>query len=115
MSVAPLRRMETTEAKELQLSLSVAQHHLPALDLFWASFFVRVQLTSLFLISLGLWTIVVMPNADHDRSFYSVSLWTLKLQQHPGWGDMKEYNNNLTGCHAQNDQYDWKRRARLRM
>ena len=26
-------------------SLSLAQHHLPALDLFWASFFLRVQLT----------------------------------------------------------------------
>ena len=35
-------------------SLSVAQHHLPALDLFWASFFMRVQLTSLLLISPGL-------------------------------------------------------------
>ena len=35
-------------------SLSLAQHHLPALDLFWASFFVRVQLTSLLLISPGL-------------------------------------------------------------
>ena len=35
-------------------SLSLAQHHLPPLDLFWASFFVRVQLTSLLLISPGL-------------------------------------------------------------
>ena len=35
-------------------TLSLAQHHLPALDLFWASFFVRVQLTSLLLISPGL-------------------------------------------------------------
>ena len=35
-------------------SNSPAQHHLPALDLFWASFFVRVQLTSLLLISPGL-------------------------------------------------------------
>ena len=35
-------------------SLSLAQHHLPALDLFWASFFVRVQLTSLLLILPGL-------------------------------------------------------------
>ena len=35
-------------------SLSVAPHHLPALDLFWASFFVRVQLISLLLISPGL-------------------------------------------------------------
>ena len=36
-------------------SLSLAQHHLPALHLsFWASFFVRVQLTSLLLISPGL-------------------------------------------------------------
>ena len=32
-------------------ALPLAQHHLPALDLFWASFFVRVQLTSLLLIS----------------------------------------------------------------
>ena len=35
-------------------ALPLAQHHLPALDLFWASFFVRVQLTSLLLISPGL-------------------------------------------------------------
>ena len=35
-------------------SLSLAQHHLPPLDLFWASFFVRVQLTSLLLILPGL-------------------------------------------------------------
>ena len=35
-------------------SLSLAQHHLPALDLFWDSFFVRVQLTSLLLIWPGL-------------------------------------------------------------
>ena len=35
-------------------SLSLAQHHLSALNFFWASFFVRVQLTSLFLISPGL-------------------------------------------------------------
>ena len=43
-----------TEAKEVQLSLSVAQHHLPPLDLFWADFFVRVTLTSLILTSPGL-------------------------------------------------------------
>ena len=46
-----------TVAKQLNQkksnSLSLAQHHLPALDLFWDSFFVRVQLTSL-LISPGL-------------------------------------------------------------
>ena len=35
-------------------SNSQAQLHLPALDLFWANFFVRVQLTSLLLISPGL-------------------------------------------------------------
>ena len=35
-------------------TLSLAQHHLPALDLFWASFFMRVQLTSFLLISPGL-------------------------------------------------------------
>ena len=35
-------------------SNSQAQFHLPALELFWASFFLRVQLTSLFLISPGL-------------------------------------------------------------
>ena len=33
---------------------SLAQHHLPPLDLFWASFFLRVQLTSLLLISPGI-------------------------------------------------------------
>ena len=32
-----LRRWQTTEAKEVQLSLSLAQPHLPAVDLFWAS------------------------------------------------------------------------------
>ena len=37
-------------------SNSQAQLHLPALDLFWVSFFVRVQLTSLLLISPGLWS-----------------------------------------------------------
>ena len=35
-------------------SPSVAQHHLHALDLFWASFFLRIQLTSLLFISPGL-------------------------------------------------------------
>ena len=35
------------------LSLYSAQHHLPALGLFWASFFVRVQLTSLLFVSPG--------------------------------------------------------------
>ena len=35
-------------------SPTLSQHHLPALDLFWASFFMRVQLTSLLLISPGL-------------------------------------------------------------
>ena len=35
-------------------SVSIARHHLPTLDLFWASFFLRVQLTSLLLISPGL-------------------------------------------------------------
>ena len=35
-------------------SNSLAKHHLPALDLFWASFFLRVQLTSLLLILPGL-------------------------------------------------------------
>ena len=40
-------------------SLSLAQLHLPALDLFWATFFLRVQLTSLLLISRGLCTGVV--------------------------------------------------------
>jgi len=40
--------------KSNSLSLSLAQHHLPALDLFWATFFVRVQLTSFLLISPGL-------------------------------------------------------------
>ena len=39
---------------EQKKSNSLARHHLPALDLFWASFFVRVQLTSLLLISPGL-------------------------------------------------------------
>ena len=47
----------STVGKQLKQkkSNSPAQHHLPALDLFWASsFFVRVQLTSLLLISPGL-------------------------------------------------------------
>ena len=38
-------------------SNSPVQHHLPALDLFWASLFMRVQLTSLLLISPGLYTV----------------------------------------------------------
>ena len=36
--------------QEKSNSVSIAQHHLPALDLFWASFYLRVQLTSLLLI-----------------------------------------------------------------
>ena len=40
--------------KKSKLSLSPAQRHLPALHLFWVSFFVGVQLTSLLLISPGL-------------------------------------------------------------
>ena len=40
-------------------SNSQAQHHLSALDLFWASFFVRVQLTSLVLISPRLWSCII--------------------------------------------------------
>ena len=46
------RRWYRTEAKEVS-PLSLAQHHLPPLDLFWASF-LRVQLTSFLLISPGL-------------------------------------------------------------
>ena len=42
------------QLKQKSSSLSIAQHHLPAFDLFWASFFLRVQLTSLLLISPGL-------------------------------------------------------------
>ena len=42
------------QTKSNSLSLSLAQLHLPTLDLFWANFFVRVQLTSLLLISPGL-------------------------------------------------------------
>ena len=50
-------------------SLSIAQHHLPALDLFWASsFLLRVQLTSLFLISPGL-----TRSSRRFFSFYSYS------------------------------------------
>ena len=41
------------QLKQKSNSLSIAQHHLPPLDLFWASF-LRVQLTSLLLISFGL-------------------------------------------------------------
>ena len=37
-------------------TLCLTQHHLHTLDLFWARFFVRVQLTSLLLISPGLWS-----------------------------------------------------------
>jgi len=39
-------------------SLSLARHHLPALDLFRASFFVRVQLTSLLSISPALCKVI---------------------------------------------------------
>ena len=41
-------------------SNSQAELHLPALDLFWANFFLRVQLTSLLLISPGLCRYVVV-------------------------------------------------------
>ena len=41
-------------------SNSQAQHHLPGLDLFWDNFFVRVQLTSLLLISPGLCMIICL-------------------------------------------------------
>ena len=46
----------STVGKQLKQkkSNSLAQHHLPALDLFWASFFMRVQLISLLLILPGL-------------------------------------------------------------
>ena len=40
-------------------SLSLAQHHLPALGLFWASFFVKVQLTSFLLISPELYPLYI--------------------------------------------------------
>ena len=40
-------------------TLCIAQHHLPALVLFWANFFVRVQLTYLLLISPGLCNIAL--------------------------------------------------------
>ena len=44
------------QKKYNSLSLSLAQHRLLVLDLFWANFFVRVQLTSLLLISH--WTVL---------------------------------------------------------
>ena len=50
MSVAPT--LGNNRSKKSP-TLSLAQHHLPALDLFCASFFLRVQLTSLLLISPG--------------------------------------------------------------
>ena len=48
MSVAPPLE------KKKSSSLYIAHHHLLALDLVWASFFLRVQLISLLLISPGL-------------------------------------------------------------
>ena len=51
MSVVPPLGKQLKQKK----SNSQAQHHLPALDFFCANFFVRVQLTSLLLISPGLW------------------------------------------------------------
>jgi len=57
MSVAPPLGNNWSKRNQT-LSLSIVQHHLPALDLFWASFFVRVQLTSLLLISPGLWIFI---------------------------------------------------------
>ena len=47
-------KQKKSDSLSLSLSLSLAQHHLPALELFWTSFFLRVQLTSLLLISPGL-------------------------------------------------------------
>ena len=41
------KQLKQKKSNALSLSLSLALHHLPALDLFWASFFLRVQLTSL--------------------------------------------------------------------
>ena len=63
-------------------SNSPAENHLPALDLFWASFFVRVQVTSLLLISPGLcqkalwsWYIYIGPCSGGD----SVALGIVSL------------------------------------
>ena len=49
-----VRRSAVRKQLKQKKSNSPAGHHLPPLDLFWASFFVRVQLTSLLLISLWL-------------------------------------------------------------
>ena len=54
MSVAPPLGNNWSK-RSPTFSHSLAQHHLSALDLLWANFFVRVQLTSLLLISPGLW------------------------------------------------------------
>ena len=53
MSVAPLLGNNRSRRSP---TLSIAQHHLPVLDLFLANFLLRVQLTSLLLISPGLST-----------------------------------------------------------
>ena len=49
-----VRSFAVVKQLKQEKSNSVAQHHLPALDLFWASFFLTVQLTSFLLISSGL-------------------------------------------------------------
>ena len=56
-------------------SNSLAQLHLPALGLFWASFFVRIQLTSLFLISPGLWVGEAEFQLDNFRTVLKKSLY----------------------------------------
>ena len=53
MSVAPLLGNNRSRRSP---TLSIAQHHLPVLGLFFANFLLRVQLTSLLLISPGLST-----------------------------------------------------------
>ena len=56
-------------------SNSQAQHHLPGLDLFWDNFFVRVQLTSLLLISPGLCMIIRL----HQSSSLYIVLLSLSV------------------------------------
>ena len=58
-------------------SLPIAQHHLPVLDLFWDSFFVRVQLTLILLISPGL-------GVHHDNYYHCfyISLVSALEQNH---------------------------------
>ena len=74
-------------------TLSLVQHHLHALDLFWASFFMRVQLTYLLLI---------LPDSEHHKSsfFCPHHHWLEPPQWRPSEGP-HSWGLQVTDCHPQ--------------